>query len=617
MTAELPTSEGEDRVACSTADRFKGHSILIKHTLPLSSQSEDICWTEASKRAGAVCVDASQRLHQHRCELHNNDKYNVKLSNSFLSPMRIAAFLFVASQSMPLKRKRHTSVTSEDELRTCAQRYLDTADSEQLRAVIDLVQRLGAASSGPFRLFDLPYELLQYTAETFFFRWEAVKLLTVNQAVHQLFADSLWRHISLAGTKLFGRGAQASGVTRYGSRVRSLQLPSIAPRFNIASSFLHVNTLSFKLEAEMESLFEWHMYLLSNLRYVELEITLLSSKMINLALGWLNDGQQSGHVSIINMLVNRSNKHCGAINQSLASLVSNVVNLNRLRFDLTSTVPVPEEIIPTLSSRLVRLKLCKLHPTNCVANINHQFLGSNHSAIFPLLRELHIQLCCSSPNQNDFSSVTPCQLPALQLLVLILPTWTCKAQNAPPLGTIFSWQWPTITGLGIIGNGTNVLNHNGFFAAMPNMNTCSVIDVKNFDINVLTTMRIQELIWNQSSCVGKYKFSQLKYLVKLTLANVTLQDELIRDITACSRLTNVAFHNCVVNYAMAQTFYRYKCLSVRILGIQEGNNTKSCKFERIVQCFPNIRTLELTAMSDARKLVFIQQHPGLKILPSK
>ncbi|KAI8870023.1 hypothetical protein GQ42DRAFT_155696 [Ramicandelaber brevisporus] len=71
-------------------------------------------------------------------------------------------------------------------------------------------------SSEPFPLLALPHELVEEIA-TWFKRDEAVKVLTVNQALHEVFARSLWRRVDIRESLRF---QPATTWQRYGPLVR-------------------------------------------------------------------------------------------------------------------------------------------------------------------------------------------------------------------------------------------------------------------------------------------------------------------------------------------------------------------------------------------------------------
>ncbi|KAI8866597.1 hypothetical protein GQ42DRAFT_165398 [Ramicandelaber brevisporus] len=133
---------------------------------------------------------------------------------------------------MPPKRRRTTTALSTlstlstvlDSLRTKIRSFVDTADDEQLREVAQLIDRLSISNSGPFRLLDLPYELLEYTAERYFTRKEATPILPVNRVFNELFVNRVWKSIEFENMMADGSKVPKKALIKNIQRIRVVDL---------------------------------------------------------------------------------------------------------------------------------------------------------------------------------------------------------------------------------------------------------------------------------------------------------------------------------------------------------------------------------------------------------
>ncbi|KAI8870812.1 hypothetical protein GQ42DRAFT_168802 [Ramicandelaber brevisporus] len=169
---------------------------------------------------------------------------------------------------MPPKRRRTTTAlsTALDSLRDKIHSFADTADEEQLREVAQLIDRLSISNSGPFRLFDLPYELLEYTAESYFTREEAAPILPVNKVFNELFANRVWKSIEFNNMMIHGRNVPQDVLVKNARRIRTVDLKYIKPDFSVSGYFPFATSITFQVKKDMEMMFTLHLEQMKYLR---------------------------------------------------------------------------------------------------------------------------------------------------------------------------------------------------------------------------------------------------------------------------------------------------------------------------------------------------------------
>ncbi|KAI8867277.1 hypothetical protein GQ42DRAFT_164898 [Ramicandelaber brevisporus] len=111
-------------------------------------------------------------------------------------------------------------------------------------------------------LFRLPLELLEEISY-YFTRAEAVQVLRVNSTLHEVFANRIWRHITITDQTVWE--APASAWTRYGYLVRSLVIPDELPPNTCMPNLPKLLKLEVFLGGLSHSIFEYEMPLLQQL----------------------------------------------------------------------------------------------------------------------------------------------------------------------------------------------------------------------------------------------------------------------------------------------------------------------------------------------------------------
>ncbi|KAI8871225.1 hypothetical protein GQ42DRAFT_154647 [Ramicandelaber brevisporus] len=346
--------------------------------------------------------------------------------------------------------------TALDSLRAKIHSFADIADEEQLREVAQLIDRLSISNNGPFRLLDLPYELLEHTAERYFSRKESAPILPVNRVFNELFANRVWKSIGFDSIMVDGCYVPRDVLRKNALRVRNFGLWSIEPDSFVSDYFRYATTIVFELKEDMEKMFTLHLKRMKWLRQVTLAINDMPSSVIDTAAKWIDDNRRSRHVQqiVINAAFSQESQQS---NHILASLMDKIEFKKRIRVICTSLQPFPASIVQFMPATLTQLFIAQMIPTNCHGEINKQVFGTDPVSIFLHLRALSVQVCCSNSSLYSFQSFVPERFPVLSNFVLGVPKQCCNGDVDNPLEIIFSnKQWPSIADVGLIGDNSKV-----------------------------------------------------------------------------------------------------------------------------------------------------------------
>ncbi|KAI8867860.1 hypothetical protein GQ42DRAFT_171398 [Ramicandelaber brevisporus] len=281
---------------------------------------------------------------------------------------------------MPPKRRRATTAVSAistalDSLRAKIHNFADTADEEQLREVAQLIDRLSSSNSGPFRLLDLPYELLEYTAERYFNRKEATPILSVNQVFNELFANRVWKSIGFDDMMVDECEVPMDVLMKNAKRVRIVKLWSIKPDFFVSGYFAYAKSISFDIKDGMEKMFTLHLEQMKYLRHVILAIDEMPGNVIDAAAKWIDDSHRSGHVQQIVISAASSRESQQPI-YAMAFLMDKIKFKKRIRLVCTSVQPFPTSIVQYMPTTLTYLNIAEDIQRRCYSEVNKQVFGT-------------------------------------------------------------------------------------------------------------------------------------------------------------------------------------------------------------------------------------------------
>ncbi|KAI8873366.1 hypothetical protein GQ42DRAFT_170310 [Ramicandelaber brevisporus] len=354
---------------------------------------------------------------------------------------------------MPPKRRRAIAAfsTAVDSLRDKNHHFVDTADEEQPREVSQLVDRLSISNHGLFRLLDLPYELLEYTAERYFTREEAAPILPVSRMFNELFANRLWRCITFDSKMANGSKAPKDVSMKNTRRIRTVKLWSTKPDFFVSGYFAYVTSITFDIKEEMEAMFTLHLEQMKCLRRVNLRIDNKSNNVIDATAKWVSDSHRSGHVQ---QIVIRASFYLYILqaNHLLALLMEMIKFKKRIRLEYEFSQMPPASIIQCMPNILTKLFISETITMGCHGEINKLVFGTDPESVFVHLHTLRIQVCCNKSTLYTFQSFAPERFPVLRSLAMYVPKWSCNGDVDAPLAAMFSnKQWSSVTDLTLIG----------------------------------------------------------------------------------------------------------------------------------------------------------------------
>ncbi|KAI8873801.1 hypothetical protein GQ42DRAFT_160270 [Ramicandelaber brevisporus] len=519
----------------------------------------------------------------------------------------------------PQQRRTITAIsTALDSLRDKIRSFADTADEEQLRGVAQLIDRLSISNNGPFRLLDLPYELLEYTAVRYFTREEAVPILPVNQVFNELFANRVWKSIEFNNMKVDDCEVSPVILMKNFRRIRAVELESIKADFFVSGYFQYATSIVFDLKDEMEMMFMLHLEQMKCLRRVTLTVNDKSDSVIDAAAKWIDNNHRSGHVQQIVIKVAYSQDNRKAVHL-MASLMDKIKFKKRIRLDCGSLQIFPASVIPWMPTTLTSLSVARSTPTNCHGEINKQVFGTVPESIFVHLRTLSVRVCCSNSSLYDFQSFVPERFPVLRFLIMSMSKPRCTEDADIPLTTMFSnKQWPSITYLGFVGNGTKVPEVGRLlFKAMPVLQSYLISNIEEFDISPApdTCLTISNLCLANTTLEMSNLRGKFACLVRLELDQVIIDSNYLQLMASCTRLVEIKLKDCYVTDDAMAAVYSYPCNSVRKVVISKDSiDIFADSIARLLPAFPNIRVLDLTDVPEDKRMNFILKCPPAKFL---
>ncbi|KAI8873367.1 hypothetical protein GQ42DRAFT_170311 [Ramicandelaber brevisporus] len=321
---------------------------------------------------------------------------------------------------MPPKRRCRTIAafsTALDSLRDKIYNFADTADEEQPREVSQLVDRLSISNHGPFRLLDLPYELLEYTAERYFTYYEALPILPVNRVFNELFANRVWKRVELDSKMADGSKVPQNVLMRNTRRIRTVKLWSIKPDFLVSGYFAYVTSITFDLKEDVETMFTFHLEKMKCLRRVTLRIDNKSNSVIDATAKWVNDNYRSGHVQ---QIVIRASFYLYILqaNHLLALLLDKIEFRKRIRLEYEFSQMPSASIIQCMPNILTKLFISEAITVGCHGEINKLVFGTDPESVFAHLHTLRIQVCCNKLSLYTFQSFVSERFPVLRSLAM-------------------------------------------------------------------------------------------------------------------------------------------------------------------------------------------------------
>ncbi|KAI8866598.1 hypothetical protein GQ42DRAFT_71932 [Ramicandelaber brevisporus] len=519
---------------------------------------------------------------------------------------------------LPKRRRTITTLSTVlDSLRAKIHHFADTAADEQLREVAQLIDRLSISNSGPFRLLDLPYELLEYTAERYFTRGEAVPVLPVNRVFNELFANRVWKSIGFNNMKMNGCIVSQDVLMKNARRIRSVNLWSITPDFFVSGYFQYATSITFRVEKDMETMFTFHLEQMKYLRRVTLIPGTESHSFIDTATKWINDSHRSGHVQQVvidasQFLDDQQSNHL------LASLMDKIKFKKRIRLDCGSLQLFPNSIIQFMPIILTQLNIAEGLPKRCYGKVNKQVFNTNPDSVFIHLRSLCIQVCCSNSSLYNFQSFVPERFPFLSYLTMCVPEQCCNGDIDTPLATIFSSkQWPSIMDFELGGNETRMPEAGRLLLrAMPTLWRCTFRNMAEIDMSsdLNTCLTISELYLIKTTLSTINLRSKPACLVYLELDNLDIDLNHLQLIASCRRLVDIELTNCGITDDAIAAVSKYPCNSVHAATFSEyEDGAPTDRIAHLLLAFPNLRILDLAGVDEGNQMDFILKCPVVKI----
>ncbi|KAI8868590.1 hypothetical protein GQ42DRAFT_38638 [Ramicandelaber brevisporus] len=524
---------------------------------------------------------------------------------------------------MPPKRRRtiaavSTLSTALDSLRAKIHHFADTADEEQLREVAQLIDHLSSPNRNPLRLLDLPYELLEYTAERYFNRNEAVPVLPVNRVLSELFANSIWRCIESTDIPVSGYNLPHDALMKNVRRIRAVNLRSIKPDFFVSGFFAYATSITFQVEREMETMFTLHLEQMKYLRRVIIILNSESHNVINVVTKWINDSHRSGHVQQIVIdaayyPINQRSIHV------LTSLMDMIKFKKRIRLDCAHREPFPNSIIQYMPVTLTKLNIAEAISMSCCGAINKQVFGTDPDSVFVHLRVLSVKACCSNSSLYHFQSFVPERFPVLRRLSIRVPRQTCIETIDTPLVTIFSNnQWLSIADFKLVGNSTKAPGIGQLaFKAMPALQKCTFQYMVGIDTpsGLDTRLTISELSLTKTFLKMSRLRGNFACLVRLELNGMEIDLDYLQLMASCKRLVEIKLIGCDIAEDMPETVSDYPCSSVRKVVISyDDADDFTDDIAHILPAFPNIRVLDLTYVPEDKRMDLVLKCPSFNII---
>ncbi|KAI8866423.1 hypothetical protein GQ42DRAFT_181337 [Ramicandelaber brevisporus] len=486
--------------------------------------------------------------------------------------------------------------TALDSLRDKIRGFVDIASEEQLREVAQLIDRLSISNKAPFRLGDLPFDLLEYTAQTFFTREEAAPLMRINSTLGEFFANVVWKYIDMAGGKISGKDVSPHALIRNARRIRHVDLTDTHPGFIVSLYFPNATSIAFDLDKSFENMFTLHLSQLLNLRHVSITVLDSSDDSIRAtAVKWINSARNSEHVKTISFEIDDASDNQQVLSRNLAALLDQISNKSRIRIPWISLESLSDEIVPFLPSMLTELNLIQSVPEQCMGEVNRQVFGSNTTSIFIHLKILCVQACCNNPELYDFNTFTPDRFKMLNHLSVAVPKTACDGHEKSPLPTIFSKKWVNVTDFELRGNETVMPWGSQIFAALPHLRKCDIVGVRDLamDFTAQSRYHLRSLALHYSSIISlSTLYGQLPHLSSIELSCMSILIVTLRLMSSCPRLVEVKLNSCSISDEAIAAIHSHPCHSVRRLVI--SSVAPSHCLHNIMPAFPGLRVLDVS-----------------------
>ncbi|KAI8873804.1 hypothetical protein GQ42DRAFT_152425 [Ramicandelaber brevisporus] len=258
--------------------------------------------------------------------------------------------------------------TTLDSLRDKIRGFVDIASEDQLREVSRLIDRLSISNKAPFRLGDLPFDLLEYTAQNFFTPKEAAPLMRTSSALGEFFANVVWKYIYMNGTKISGKDVSSHALIRNARRIRHVDLTDTPPDLFVSLHFPNATWIAFDLDKSFENMFTLHLSQLLNLRHVMITVLEKSDdSIIAIAVKWINHIRNSRHVKTISFEIDDASDNQQLASRNLVTLLGQISNKSRIRVQWISLNKLSDVIIPFMPSMLTFLDMSQSVPDRCIA----------------------------------------------------------------------------------------------------------------------------------------------------------------------------------------------------------------------------------------------------------
>ncbi|KAI8871072.1 hypothetical protein GQ42DRAFT_8337 [Ramicandelaber brevisporus] len=333
-----------------------------------------------------------------------------------------------------------------------------------------------------FRLFDMPYELVEDIS--FFFNWrEAHKLLTVSRTFHDLFSRRVWRKFDSRMVTL-PEPTRTMALARYGNFVREFIIDiriwhdgwpgndkdvSIYDTISAFSSvtkmsvdIAHILLFSHGLQYVNTIMCFPNLYYL----YCRIESDNEPYDLITLAhaINYRQGNHNMNHIEYLNLLYAvREPDNPWTRLSSFVQMVSGyyVKNIKIKISFIAPAIPSPCEL-QILRKHFVDIPFIEVHEDTqfCYAPLNRSLhwnlLIDLNSCCYPQLRKLSIRTCCMSSDTYDYCDIAPYNFPCLQTIIISGHECNNMVANVypPAWKKVLLQRWPHLNALSLLANMT-------------------------------------------------------------------------------------------------------------------------------------------------------------------
>ncbi|KAI8867091.1 hypothetical protein GQ42DRAFT_165037 [Ramicandelaber brevisporus] len=316
-----------------------------------------------------------------------------------------------------------------------------------------------------FRLFELPYDLIEYVS-LFFDTDEARKLLTVSGAFHDLFARRVWWKLDSRVFTL-SEPARSAAIARYGRLVRDIDLDygiCSAIESELDKGVSVCDTLSvFSGVTTLKVNLGHSLHVSDRIQFVDMMMCFPSLYKLFVVIEEYNEpydlvalahaiGLRRIEYLCLRYSVRCTDNPWTRLSHFVQLVLSNcAMKIEIIPMSGTPILPSQSDL-QILSKYIVeRLDLvAQLDVRYCYATINRSWfwkpLDQSNSCIYPQLRQLSIRTCCASSDTYDYCDFVPSNFPRLQSMDIIGHECSHMVSNSysssPAWQKVLLQSWP-------------------------------------------------------------------------------------------------------------------------------------------------------------------------------